>query len=71
MKVSLHVPRESDADSMRRFLRSELAESRNIRSKQTRKAVSAGLGKIINVVEPGYSFYTDGFELVVEPYDGI
>lgn len=71
MKISLHIPKEANADSVRSFLKQEIAQARNIKDKQERKSVVLGLGKLLNNVEPGMSFFTDGEEFLTEPYDGI
>ena len=71
MKISLHIPQDSDLDNIRRFLRNELAEARNIKSKQTRKSVIAGLTKLLANVNRGLSLFTDGEDISILNYSGI
>jgi peptide subunit release factor 1 (eRF1) len=71
MKISLLVPKGTNLDDERSFIKKEIAQSRNIKDKTTRKAVIAGLGKIMNSLRDGYAIYSDGTEIFVEPYDGI
>jgi peptide subunit release factor 1 (eRF1) len=71
MKVSLYIPANANLDDIRSFLRREIAEARNIKSKATRKSVSSGLNKILLNLQAGMGYLTDGNELVIEPYDGI
>lgn len=46
MKISLLLPKGTDRVVALRFVQSEQSESRNIRSKQTREGVRAGLGQM-------------------------
>ena len=71
MKISLHVPKTSNIDDIRKFLRHELGESRRVKSKATRKSVQSGLTKIMNNLQPGVSLLTDGTDIFVSEYDGI
>jgi len=71
MKITLYIPKEANPEDIRSFLRSEVAEARNIKLKSTRKSVLAGLNKLIRNVRPGVGMFTDGEELVIEQYDGI
>lgn len=71
MKITLYVPREANINDIRTFLRREIAESQNIKSKATRKAVIAGLSKIERQVDPGHAYFTDGCDMFVDEYDGI
>jgi peptide chain release factor subunit 1 len=71
VKVSLLLP-EGAADHTA-FVRNEIVEAQNIKSKETRKAVISGLRKIalaIKVHTEKVALYTDGDELLIEPYEG-
>jgi peptide chain release factor subunit 1 len=71
MKVSLLLP-EGAADHTV-FIRNEIVEAQNIKSKETRKAVISGLRKILLALRyhtEKVALYTDGDELLIEPYTG-
>jgi peptide chain release factor subunit 1 len=71
MKISLHIPKGKELP--RRFLHNEVAQARNIKSKQTRQSVVDGLQKLLAAVEThgsGVAYYTDGVEVKSEPYEG-
>ena len=71
MKISLYVPAGSDR---RNFIREEIAQAQNIKSKATKKAVVTGLKKILQILQrrqDGIAIFTDGDEIFVEDYDGI
>jgi len=46
MKISYLYPKGTDAIQARKFIESEIAEAKSIKSKQTRKSVEAGLRAI-------------------------
>ncbi len=48
MKISLHLPQRTDMEKAKRFLRSEIAQARNIKKKNTRKTVETGLRAILS-----------------------
>ena len=62
MKISLYIPKESGCQ--RTFVKQELVQSQNIKSKSTRKSVMAGLKKILSVLPDrhmeGMAVFTDG-----------
>lgn len=71
MKVSLLLP-EGAADHTA-FIRNEIVEAQNIKSKETRKAVISGLRKLALAIQyhrEKVALYTDGEELLVEEYGG-
>ena len=72
MKITLAIP--EGKKGMAEFLKKELSQAQNIKSKQTRQQVTKGLNKLL--FRQDYSsiiFYYDGDtdELTQEPYDGI
>ena len=75
MKISLHIPKEANMDDIRSFVKKEISEARNIKRKETRKSVYAGLNKILRILfgtrKVGISIFTDGDSIHVESYDGI
>ena len=71
MKISLYLPKGT-ADPTQ-FVRDELAQARNIKSKATRKSVEAGLRKLLGALAQGHegiALFTDGSEIIVERYEG-
>jgi peptide chain release factor subunit 1 len=69
MKISLYVPSGVD---LRSFIKGEIAQSKNIKSKATRKSVVKGLNKILSVIDrSGVAIFTDGDEMIIESYDGV
>lgn len=70
MKISVYVP-QGTKEKTRIFLRDEIAQAQNIQDKTTRKSVISGLQKAVRSVDEGVAIFTDGDELVVEPYGGI
>lgn len=62
MKISLYIPKNSQCQ--RRFIRKEIAQSMNIKSKATRKSVVSGLRKIMAILPDnqyeGMAIFTDG-----------
>jgi len=69
MKISLYLPR--GCTNPRAFLQSELSQARNIKNKTVRKAVTRGLTRLLSVDDyEGKALFSDGEELVVEPYEG-
>jgi len=70
MKISFYIPNGSQNQA--KFIRDEIAQSQNIKSKQTRHAVLSGLRKILNILPvDGIVIFTDGTEIVTNVYDGI
>ena len=75
-KISLYLPKGTK--KVRDFLESEIATAKNIKAKKTRDAVTAGLTKILNHIDPmeimhkqGYAYFFDKDEFTIVPYDGI
>lgn len=71
MKVSLLLP--EGAPDHRPFVRSEQVQAQNIKSRVTRKSVSSALQKIFSALtgkDEKLAFYSDGEELLIEPYEG-
>lgn len=71
LKITLHVPKEYDENAIRSFIKDEITQAGNVKSKETRKTATAGLRKILSAVKPGYSFFTDGADIWSEPYNGV
>jgi len=72
MKISLYLP-EGSKDP-KKFLESELTQASNIKDKKTRKAVVRGLVKLLSATtihKEKVALFTDGTELLVEPYEGL
>jgi len=63
MKITISIPRGANIDDQRKFLRNEITQAKNIKSKSVRKNITAGLTKILNVIEPGNIYHTDGIDL--------
>jgi peptide chain release factor subunit 1 len=71
MKISLYLPEKSE--KTRNFLLDEIAQAQNIKDKQNRKSVIRALGKLLVAIEQHpekTAFFTDGEELIIEPYEG-
>lgn len=72
MKITLYIPKGKNEHD---FVASEITEASNIKSKDTRKSVIAGLRKIAVAIreypDGGVALFSDGEEIFVEPYNGI
>lgn len=73
MKVSLYVPKGTP--NVKTFIRDEIAQASNVKSKETRKDIESGLRKILNkcpeIFDEGISYHTDGDELLMNHYNGL
>lgn len=59
---------------MREFIRKEISQSMNIKSKSNRKGVESALKKILNTFGKdvdGKAYFSDGEEIIVVEYEGI
>lgn len=63
MKITMSIPRDTNIEDQRRFVHKEITQAKNIKNKGVRKNIIAGLTKILNVIEPGNIYHTDGIDL--------
>lgn len=72
MKISLYVPSGKNVNS---FIDDEISQATNIKSKEVRKSVTAGLRKmriaLVGYPDGGVALFTDGDSITAEPYTGI
>ena len=72
MKITLLVPKDHNKETVLRFLKTEIAEARNIKDKNHRKLVESALNMIkTQIIQNGvgHAYYSDGITTVSEEYD--
>lgn len=73
MKISYWIPKDEKLDTIRKFLKREVAQAMNIKSKDTRDNTLNCLISIRHTLErfgTGYCFYSDNGATSVVEYEG-
>ena len=71
MKISMWIPKEEDENNICNFLKKEIAEAKNIKSKETRKDTLTGLMSIwcnFSIYGSGYCYFADGNDIETQAY---
>lgn len=73
MKISYWIPNKEDPNKINKFINNEIAEAKNIKSKQTRKETETALTLLkwnFAMYGTGYCYYSDENYLTADKYDG-
>ena len=70
MRISIWVPNSKDYTQIISFLRGELNQSNNIKSKDTRNSTINGLQTAIRNIKVGSYLLIEDNEFVLKTYDG-